>query len=51
MEDSNEPLDLEEEVRDDMIPGMESIGIPDLNVLIKMPMPEVNPEEEAEKEL
>ncbi len=51
MEDSDEPLDLEEEVREDMVPGMESIGILELDVLIIMPMPDVDPEEEAEKEL
>ncbi|PBK60781.1 hypothetical protein ARMSODRAFT_982022 [Armillaria solidipes] len=50
VEDSDEPLDLEEEVRQDMIPGAESVGIPDLDALIKMPMPEMDPEEEAEKE-
>ncbi len=50
VEDSDEPLDLEEEVREDMVPGAESVGIPELDVLIKMPMPDVDPEEEAEKE-
>ncbi len=49
MEDSDEPLDLEEEVREDMVLGTESVGIPELDVLIKMPMPDVDPEEEAEK--
>ncbi len=51
MEDSDEPLDLEEEIQEDMVPGTEAIGILDLDASIKMPMPEVNPEEEAEKEL
>ncbi len=51
VEDSDEPLDLEEEVREDMVPGTESVSIPELDVLIKMPMPDVDPEEEAEKEL
>ncbi len=51
VEDSDEPLDLEEEVREDMVPGAESVGILELDVLIKMPMPDVDPEEEAEKEL
>ncbi len=50
MEDSDELLDKEEEVRDDMVPGTESVGIPELDTLIKMPMPEEDPEEEAEKE-
>ncbi|SJL06762.1 uncharacterized protein ARMOST_10104 [Armillaria ostoyae] len=50
VEDSDEPLDLEEEIRNDMIPGVESVGIPELDALIKMPMPELDPEEEAEKE-
>ncbi|KAK0421776.1 hypothetical protein EV421DRAFT_1915322 [Armillaria borealis] len=50
VEDLDEPLDLEEEIRMDMIPGAESIGIPDLDALIKMPMPMEDPEEEAEKE-
>ncbi|PBK58129.1 hypothetical protein ARMSODRAFT_1028519 [Armillaria solidipes] len=30
--------------------GAESVGIPDLDALIKMPMPTEDPEEEAEKE-
>ncbi len=51
MEDLDEPLDLEEEVRGDMVPGVESVGIPELDALIKMPMPEEDPEEEAEKEV
>ncbi len=51
VEDSNEPLDLEEEVRKDMVPGVDSVGIPELDALIKMPMPDEDPEEEAEKEL
>ena len=51
MEDSDEPLDWEEEVRNDMVPGADSIGIPELDALIKMPMPDEDPEEEAEKEL
>ncbi len=51
VEDSDEPLDLEEEVRNDMVPGADSIGIPELDALIKMPMPDEDPEEEAEKEL
>ncbi|KAK0429988.1 hypothetical protein EV421DRAFT_1913590 [Armillaria borealis] len=50
VEDSDEPLDLEEEVRQDMIPGAESVGILELDALIKMPMPELDPEEETEKE-
>ncbi|PBK62703.1 hypothetical protein ARMSODRAFT_980541 [Armillaria solidipes] len=50
VEDSDEPLDLEEQIRTDMIPGAESVGIPDLDVMIKMPMPAEDPEEEAEKE-
>ncbi len=29
VEDSDEPLDLEEEVREDMVPGAESVGIPE----------------------
>ncbi len=36
VEDLDEPLDKEEEVRDDMVPGMESISIPELDALIKM---------------
>ncbi len=51
MEDSDKPLDKEEEVPGDMVPGVESVGIPELDALIKMPMPEMNPEEEVEKEL
>ncbi len=51
VEDSDEPLDLEKKIQEDMVPGMEAIGFPDLDALIKMPMPEVNPKEEAEKEL
>ncbi|KAK0429525.1 hypothetical protein EV421DRAFT_1914619 [Armillaria borealis] len=50
VEDSDEPLDLEEEVQQDMIPGAESVGIPELDALIKMPIPELNLEEEVEKE-
>ncbi|KAK0449942.1 hypothetical protein EV421DRAFT_1899430 [Armillaria borealis] len=50
VEDSDEPLDLEEEIRNDMIPGAESVGILELDALIKMPMPELDPEEEAKKE-
>lgn len=34
-----------------MVPGTESVDILDLDALIKMPIPEVNPEEEVEKEL
>ncbi len=48
MEDSDEPLDLEEEVRGDMVPGAESVGIPELDALIKMPMPKEDPEVEKE---
>ncbi len=33
-----------------MVPGMESVSVPELDALIKMPMPEEDPEEEAEKE-
>ncbi|PBK83410.1 hypothetical protein ARMGADRAFT_1089529 [Armillaria gallica] len=51
VEDLDEPLDKEEEIHTGMIPGAESISIPELDALIKMPMPEENPEEEAEKEL
>ncbi len=51
VEDSDEPLDLEEEVRKDMVPGVDSVGIPELDALIKMPMPDKDLEEEAEKEL
>ncbi len=51
VEDSDEPLDLEEAVRNDMVLGTDSIGIPELDALIKMPMPDEDPEEEAEKEL
>ncbi len=51
VEDSDEPLDQEEEVREGMIPGVESVGIPELDALIKMPMPEEDLEEEAEREL
>ncbi len=50
VEDSDEPLDKEEEVRNDMVPGMESIGVLELDALIKMPMPEEDLEEEVEKE-
>ncbi len=51
MEGSDEPLDLEEEIHQEMVPGTESISIPDLDAMIKMPMPELDPKEEAEKEL
>ncbi len=51
VEDSDEPLDLEEEIWEDMVPGTEAVSVLDLDALIKMPMPEVNPEEEVEKEL
>ncbi len=51
VEDSDEPLDKEEEVREEMVPGAESIGILELDALIKMPMPTEDLEEEAEKEL
>ncbi len=51
VEDSDEPLDLEEEVRGTMVPGADSVGIPELDALIKMPMPEEDTEEEAEKEV
>ncbi len=51
MDDSHEPLDLGEEVWNDMVRGMDSVGIPELAALIKMPMPDENPEQEAEKEL
>ncbi len=51
VEDSDKLLDLEEEVRKDMVPGMESISIPELDALIKMPMPDKDPEEEVEKEV
>ncbi|KAK0447947.1 hypothetical protein EV421DRAFT_1733121 [Armillaria borealis] len=50
MEDLDEPLDLEEEIQTDMIPGAESVGILKLDALIKMPMPIEDSEEEAEKE-
>ncbi len=33
-----------------MVLGAESVGIPELDALIKMPMPEEDPEEEVEKE-
>ncbi|PBK75380.1 hypothetical protein ARMSODRAFT_970050 [Armillaria solidipes] len=36
--------------QEDMIPGVKSVGIPDLDAMIKMLMPMVDPEEEAEKE-
>ncbi len=51
MEDLEELWDLEEEVQDDMVSGAESISILNLDALIKMPMPELDPEEEVEKEL
>ncbi|SJL06756.1 uncharacterized protein ARMOST_10098 [Armillaria ostoyae] len=50
VEDSDEPLDLEEEIQMDMVPGAESIGILDLDAMIKMPMPVEDLEEEVEKE-
>ncbi|PBK71419.1 hypothetical protein ARMSODRAFT_973840 [Armillaria solidipes] len=50
VEDSDELLDLEEKIHNDMIPGVESVGILDLDAMIKMPMPELDLEEEAEKE-
>ncbi len=50
VEDSDELLDKEEEVRNDMVPGVESVGVLELDALIKMPMPEEDPVEEAEKE-
>lgn len=50
VEDSDELLDLEEEIRESMVSGAESVGILELDALIKMPMPEVDPVEEAEKE-
>ncbi|SJL07240.1 uncharacterized protein ARMOST_10583 [Armillaria ostoyae] len=50
VEDSDELLDLEEEIQMDMIPEAESVGIPDLDAMIKMPMPMEDLEEEAEKE-
>ncbi len=51
VEDSDEPLDKEKEVREDIVPGMESVSIPELDALIKMPMLKEDLEEEAEKEL
>ncbi len=51
VEDLDELLDLEEEVRGNMVLGTDSIGIPELDALIKMPMPEEDPEEETEKEV
>ncbi|KAK0421775.1 hypothetical protein EV421DRAFT_1746169 [Armillaria borealis] len=36
--------------QEDMVPGAESVGILELDVMIKMPMPAEDPEEEAEKE-
>ncbi len=51
VEDADEPLDKEEEICMGMIPGAESVGILELDAMIKMPMPEENPEEEVEKEL
>ncbi len=51
VEDSDEPLDLEEEIHEDIVLGAESVGIPELDALIKMLLPELNLEEEAEKEL
>ncbi|PBK77838.1 hypothetical protein ARMSODRAFT_968131 [Armillaria solidipes] len=50
VKDLDEPLDLEEEICNDMIPGAESISIPELDALIKMPMPYLDSEEEVEKE-
>ncbi|SJL12783.1 uncharacterized protein ARMOST_16214 [Armillaria ostoyae] len=50
VEDLDEPLDLKEEICNNMIPGAESVGILDLDVMIKMLMPKLDPEEEAEKE-
>ncbi len=34
-----------------MVLGMESVGIPELDALIKMLMPDKDPEEEVEKEV
>ncbi len=51
VEDSDEPLDKEETIRMEMIPGAESVGILELDMLIKMPMPDEDPEEEVEKEI
>ncbi len=51
MEDSDEPLDKEEKVREDTVPGTESIGISELDALFKMPMPNEDLEEEVEKEV
>ncbi len=50
VEDSDEPLDLEEEVREDIVPGMESISILELDALIKLLMPDKDLEEEVERE-
>ncbi len=50
VEDLDEPLDKEEEVQNYMVPGAESIGMPELDVLIKMSMPEEDLEK-AEKEI
>ncbi len=51
MENSDEPWDKEEEVQKDMVLGVESVSILELDALIKMPMPEEDPEEEVEKKL
>ncbi len=51
VEDSDEPLDKEEEVREDMVPGTESVGISELDALFKMPMPNEDLAEEVEKEV
>ena len=50
VENLDEPLDLEEEIREEMVPGVDTIGIPELDALIKMPMPEMDPKEEVERE-
>ncbi len=51
VEDSDEPLDKEEVIHTEMIPGVESVSILELDAMMKMPMPEEDPEEEAKKEL
>ncbi|PBK71394.1 hypothetical protein ARMSODRAFT_973824 [Armillaria solidipes] len=50
VEDSDELLDLEEEIHQDIIPRAESVGILDLNMMIKIPMPKLDLEKETEKE-
>ncbi len=51
MEDSDEPLDLEEEVRGNHGTRRGLRWYSELDALIKMPMPEEDPEEEAEREV